>query len=373
MPKYRFQQLSDTNAAYTRELNEAAARVIASGRYLLGPETEAFEQELAALLHTGYAVGTANGLEAIRLIFRALIETGRLRPGDGVLVPANTFIASILPLTQLGLVPQPVDPDEATMSVSLSKMADATTSETKAALAVHLYGYPAYDTEGLRRLTDRGIMLVEDNAQAIGAEVWDETAGIWRRTGSLGIASATSFYPAKNIGALGDAGAAATSDRELADVIRELSNYGSSRKYHYEYRGYNSRMDELQAAFLRVKLPYTDAERQKRDIAAMTYAKGITNPQITLPPTDNRFRQAWHQYVIRSPRRDELQRYLAENGVETMIHYPVPPHLQPCYRGIFDGAYPVTERLAGEVLSLPIANTGESEASEIAEIINRFK
>lgn len=373
MQPISFQSLSDTNAPYSDRLKAAAERVIDSGRYLLGPETEAFEHEFAAMLGTTDAVGTANGLEAIRLIFRALMEMGRLRPGDGVLVPANTFIASILPLTQLGLTPQLVDPDPDTMSVSLSSMAAAATPETKAALTVHLYGYPTFDSAGLKSLADKGILLIEDNAQAIGAEVYDADARTWRPTGGIGLASATSFYPAKNIGALGDAGAVATSCPELAATVRSLANYGSSKKYHFDYLGYNSRIDELQAAFLRVKLPYAYAERDRREATAAIYSEMITNPLIELPPRRDDFRQAWHQFVVRCSRRDELQQFLDAAGVPTMIHYPVPPHRQPCYSGWNHQSLPAAESLARRVLSLPIANISEPDARRIAETINRFK
>ncbi len=369
---YPFQRLSDTNAYLSDQLMEAARRVVESGWYLLGRETEAFERELADFTGTHYAVGTANGLEAIRLIFRALIETGRLRPGDSVLVPSNTFIASVLPLTQLGLTVRLVDPDPDTMSVNLSSMVRAADTSVRAVVAVHLYGYPAYDPEGLAALHDNGILLVEDNAQAIGAEIFDPADNNWHRTGSLGVASAVSFYPAKNIGALGDAGAVTTSDTELADTIRQLSNYGGSMKYHYPLQGYNSRIDEIQAAFLRVKLPYALEEREHREATAKAYDESISNPAIILPPRHDGLRQAWHQYVVRCQERDRLASFLAENGVETMIHYPIPPHRQKCYQGTLTGDFPVADRLAKEVLSLPIANVSPEEAQEIASIINRF-
>lgn len=371
--RYNFQQLSESNRALNSELKRAAERVIDSGRYLLGEECREFEREFAEALGTEYAVGTANGLEAIRLIFRGLMELGELKEGDGVAVAANTFIASILPLSQLGLVPQLVEPDYETMSVSFSRLAASANAKTKAVLAVHLYGYPTFDNAGLKALRDKGLLIVEDNAQAIGAEVFDREQGIWRNCGSLGDASATSFYPAKNIGALGDAGAVATSRKELAEVVRELSNYGGSRKYHYDYQGYNSRLDELQAAMLRVKLPYAKAERNKRAAAARIYSDMISHPEIILPPENEDFRQAWHQYVVRTSRREELRKYLEDNGVETMIHYPIPPHKQRCYAGTFKDSYPVAEQLSEEVLSLPIANISEADAKDISLIINRFK
>lgn len=370
MKTYKFQDLADSNRSLMPQLEEASRRVIESGRYLHGPETEAFESEIAQHIGTDYAVSTSNGLSAIRLMFRALIETGQLRPGDGVLVPANTFIASILPLTELGLLVQPVDPDYGTMTVTASRMAECATPATRAALLVHLYGYPAWDAEGAEALRSKGILLLEDNAQAIGAAVG--TPEGLRPTGSLGIASAISFYPGKNIGALGDAGAVNTDDKKIAQLVEELANYGGSRRYYYDYLGYNNRIDEIQAAFLRVKLPHIGEERSRREAAAKEYLAAIRNPHVTLPPVPTNGLHGWHQFVVRTPRRDELQKYLADNGVQTLIHYPVPPHRQKCYQGLIEGEFPVADRLADEVLSLPIANITPADAREIAEIINRF-
>ncbi len=373
MKYFPFQQLSTTNERFAKELHEAACRVIDSGRYLLGEETHAFETELSQFIGSAHAVATANGLEAIRLIFAAYIEMGRLHPGDGVLVPANTFIASLLPLSQLGLRPLLVDPDARTMSVSLSKFASEITPDVKAVLAVHLYGLPSFTPEGLNYLRSKNIILVEDNAQAIGAEVFDPTTGKTIRTGNMGDAAAFSFYPAKNIGALGDGGAVTTSDSDLAKTIRQLSNYGGSRKYHYDMKGFNSRMDEIQAAFLRVKLPHTMEERERREAAAAAYDSSIEHRDIILPSRHPNLRQAWHQYVVRTPERDRLARFLTAQGVETMIHYPIPPHLQKCYVGQFPGSFPIAEKLATEILSLPIANINSQDAIEIAQIINSFK
>ncbi len=374
MKHYSFQNLADTNNSLVKQIKEAACRVIDSGWYLMGHETRAFETELADSLNIQYAVGTANGLEAIRLTFHALIELGRLAPGDTVLVPANTFIASILPLTQLGLRPRLIDPDPITMSVSYTRMADEAEADptVKGVLPVHLYGFPTFDREGFNRLKERGIVIVEDNAQAIGAEVVDSASGKWVFTGTLGDAAAISFYPAKNIGALGDAGAMVTADSTLADTVRQLSNYGGRVKYHYDYIGYNSRIDEIQAAMLRVKLPYIISERNRRAATAQIYSEAISNPLVSKPFNSPNVRHAWHQYVVRTPRRDNLRAWLEANGVETMIHYPVPPYRQQCYVNTLTGHFPVADRLSEEVLSLPIANTSPTDAEEIASIINKF-
>lgn len=371
MKQHKFQDLRESNSPYFPELTAAAERVITSGRYLFGPETEAFEAELAKAIGTDHAIGTSNGLDSIRLIFRALIETGRLKKGDRVMVPANTFIASVLPLTDLGLLPQLIDPEEETMAATASLMADRAEADTKAALLVHLYGYPASDEEGLRRLAEKGIIVVEDNAQAIGAAT--AAGGKAIPTGNAGIASAISFYPGKNIGALGDSGAVCTSDADLAATIRSLGNYGGSKRYYYDYLGYNNRIDELQAAFLRVKLPHIAEERDRRAAVADAYDAAIVNPIVRKAPRPKEGIHGWHQYVVRCARRDELQSFLAEHGVQTLIHYPVAPHQQNCYASAFNGPFPVAERLAAEVLSLPVANISAGEAREIAGIINSFR
>lgn len=365
--RFPFQELKTTNARYNRELKEAASRVIDSGWYVNGPETKAFERELSAYLGVNGSVSTGSGLDAIRMIFRGYMELGRLKEGDEVIVAANTFIATMLPLTEMGLKVVLAEPSEETFGLDLTRMEGMLTDKTRAVAVTHLYGTPSWDFAAAERLRAKGIILVEDNAQAIGASI----SG--RRTGSLGDASALSFYPAKNIGALGDSGAVSSSDDELLEVVRALHDYGGHRRYYYDYRGYNSRMDELQAAMLRIKLRDADAENERRLRAAETYDRHITNPQIFKPRVLSDRRQVWHQYVIRSARRDALADYLATQGVGTGIHYPVAPHQQECYRGEWTDMLPVTERLAAEVLSLPIANISEGDAREIAEIINNAK
>lgn len=362
-----FCDLAATNAPYAAELKEAAARVIDSGRYLHGPETAALEQELAALCGTRHAVATSNGLDSIRLILRALMELGRLRPGDEVIVPGNTFIASVLPVTELGLTAVMAEPDEATMNLDMDDALRRVTPRTKAVIPVHLYGTPCNDPGFYDEMRQRGIFLLEDNAQALGASVADG-----RPTGGLGDASIVSFYPTKNVGGLGDGGAVMTSDPVLAQTVRTLANYGSDRRYHNLYRGYNNRMDEIQAAMLRVKLRHIGRINSRRDEVARLYSAMITNPAIRTPMLAVGDRQVWHQYVVRSKRRDALAAHLEAHGIGTNIHYAVPPHMQPCYAGSIGGGLPVTERLASEVLSLPIADVSDDTARRVAAAANSF-
>lgn len=373
--KVEFQNLEITNSRFSKELKEAADRVIDSGRYLRGRATQDFEKSLAESCGAKYCVGTDNGLGALRLIFRALIELGRLKKGDKVIVPGNTFIASFLPLTELGLRPLPIDPNPETMCIDAGGIAPFLSDEEKAILAVHLYGTPCR-MKGLAELVkERGLLLIEDNAQAIGARA--EAPGIngSALTGNLGHAAAFSFYPAKNIGALGDAGAVTTDDKELADTIRALANYGESSRYHNEYCGYNSRIDEIQAAMLCVKLYYLKYETAARRRVAALYDRLIDNQAVVKPLIDNDMVQVWHQYVVRledSVARDRFRRHLEENGIETLIHYPVPAHLQPCYKGLAEYPLPVTEDLAGRVVSLPIANLDDDDTRYVASVINTF-
>lgn len=372
---YRFIDLAKASSpGLTDRMVAAAERVIRSGRFLHGPETERFEHEIAQLCETSHCVAVSNGLDAIRLIFRAYMELGRLKPGDEVIVPGNTFIASLLPLSDLGLTPLVVDPSERDFNLSLADAERALTPRTKAILTVHLYGTPSWDPEAARRLHDKGIIIVEDNAQAIGAVAPYPGLHATRTTGSLGDAAAISFYPTKNLGALGDAGAVVTSDDRLAHTIRVIANYGSDRRYHNIIRGYNNRIDEIQAAMMLEKLPELKDVAAARGKTALAYSRYISSPHVRTPEIFSDRLQVWHQYVVRSPHRDALKAYLADNGVETDIHYLVPPHLQPCYRDKLTLASPlsVTERFADEVLSLPIVNTTPDDAKEISEIINRF-
>ncbi len=374
--KYPFLDLGLVNAVYADRIKEAVCRVIDSGRYIGGEENSTFERKMSELTEADCIVGTSNGLDALRLSIMALIISGRLHRGDKVMVAANTYIASILAITDAGLTPQLVDPDDDSMLLTGDIVRQNITADTKAIMPVHLYGRVAWDESMGLIAQERNLIVIEDAAQSIGAKA--HVKGLFRssRAGALGHIGAFSFYPTKNIGALGDAGAIATHDPELADICRALANYGSDRRYHNFYRGYNCRLDPMQAAILSVKLDYCANETQERFARAVAYENTISNPLIRKPsisrmPTDS----VWHQYVIRCPRRDELQEFLARHGVQTDIHYAVPPHMQPCYSTLPHRPLPITEQIASEVLSLPItpACTSVKDASDIGRIINQFK
>lgn len=365
--KYPFLDLKRLNAPLARDEKEACARVIDSGRFLHGPETSAFEAEMSAIHGGRECVAVSNGLDALRLILKGWCLLRRLAPGDEVIVSANTYIASVLAITDAGLAPVLVEPDPVTMNLDPQQIEAALTRKTKAIMEVHLYGTPARHAEIAEIARRHGLLIVEDNAQSIGAA----EHGV--PTGAMGDAAAFSFYPTKNVGALGDAGAVLTADRELAAAVRALANYGSDRRYHNIYQGYNCRMDEMQAALLRVRLAHLEQDKLRRKRAALSYGRAIVNPLIIKPAIIPEMDQVWHQYVVRCPQRDLLRSYLEENGVQTDIHYAVPPHLQPCYADLPHGPLPFTEQLASEVLSLPIAHVSEQEAAAIADIINSFK
>lgn len=379
---YPFLDLAKVNEPYLEALTEAAARVIRSGRYVGGPEVDGFEKSLAGMLGVPCAVGVSNGLDALRLTLRALILLGRLDEGDGVIVPANTYIASVLAVSDAGLKPVLVDPDIATMNLSAEGMEKVLAPRVRAVMPVHLYGRVAW-SDAMRELVERNsLIVIEDCAQAIGAKALCDGLNTSRMAGALGHAGCLSFYPTKNTGALGDAGAVVTHDRELAAAVRALANYGADRRYHNIYKGFNCRMDPIQAAMLSVKLPYTLQENADRFARALAYSRTISNPGVITPMlSEGVIDNVWHQYVIRVPggRRDYLREQLLERGVETDIHYAVPPHRQPCYRDTLSPdndntitpAFPITETLASQVISLPIATgTTVADASEIAEIIN---
>ncbi|MDE6479584.1 MAG: DegT/DnrJ/EryC1/StrS family aminotransferase [Muribaculaceae bacterium] len=365
------------------ELEAAASKVIRSGCYLHGSETLAFEKELAAQSGAAYAIGVSNGLDALRLILRAYIELGLLKKGDVVMVAANTFIATVLPVTEFGLVPLFVEPDADTMNFSWSEALRILEENDKAgsklnircAMITHLYGTPCWDRQAAEEMRRRGIIIVEDNAQAIGAQAAEEGFNGVRATGNLADASAISFYPTKNVGALGDAGAVVTNDVALADTVKALANYGTDRRYHNVYAGYNCRLDEIQAAMLHVKLRHLHDEVMRRNQTASVYAEEIDNPVVTLPKIFPDMVQVWHQYVICVPPeiRDVMREYLDKNGVQTDIHYPVPPYLQPCYsEDYLPKEATVATRLAKSCISLPIANVSQEQAREVARIINDF-
>ena len=364
-----FLSLKDVTALYEAEINEAVARVVKSGWYLQGPENEEFEKNYSQFIGTKHTIGCANGLDALIWIFRAYIEMGVMKPGDEVIVPANTYIATILAITENGLVPVLVEPDINTLQIDDSLIEEAITPRTRAITIVHLYGRLAW-TEKIAHLCKKhNLKLIEDNAQAHGCQTPDG-----RVTGSLGDAAGHSFYPGKNLGALGDGGAVTTNDSELARVVRTLANYGSSRKYVFDYTGRNSRLDEIQAAVLNVKLRHlADANNARRAIAGR-YIKGIKNPLIAMPVTLPAEQNVFHLFPVLCERRDELQAYLQENGVQTIIHYPIPPHKQLCYKEWNGMSLPVTEAIHARELSLPIGPAISIEdADKVVEIINNFK
>lgn len=372
--KYPFLDLGTVNEPYADELIAAAERVIRSGRYIGGPEVEALESQLGEMLGAPSVVGVSNGLDALRLILRAYCETGVFKQGDEIIYPANTYIASVLAISDAGLVPVPVDVDVKTMNLDTSLLESAVTPRTRGIMAVHLYGRVAWDDKLVECASRHGLKIIEDCAQALGARTLSKGLYDSPHAGALGDAAGISFYPTKNVGALGDGGAVVTHDAELARTVRALANYGSETRYHNIYKGFNCRLDPLQAAFLQVKLPHLDRENADRFARALAYQRTISHPDIILPymsaeVTDN----VWHQYVIRvtGGKRDRLREKLAERGVGTDIHYAVPPHCQPCYADMTHGPLPVTEQLAGEILSLPIATgTSVADAAEIARIIN---
>lgn len=356
--------------AAAAELQEAAREVIESGRYLNGPQTAAFERELAAVAGTVGATGVSNGLDAMRLTLRAWIEMGMLHPSDEALVAANTYIASIMPIVEMGLRPVLVEPSPVTLGIDWHRALEAVTPRTRLLIAVHLYGTPSWDAAIAAEMKSRGILILEDNAQAIGAAV--KINDRWQPTGSLGDAAAFSFYPTKNIGALGDAGAVTSSDTELLATVRALANYGSDRRYHNIYQGYNCRLDEIQSAFLRRRLRHLEAITASRNATARLYDSAINNGLVTRPSILKNVRQVWHQYPVLCDRRDELRRHLADRGIGTDIHYAVPPHKQPCYRDVLPGSWPITERLADRLLSLPIAGISAPDAQRVADAVNAF-
>jgi dTDP-4-amino-4,6-dideoxygalactose transaminase len=349
----KFLDLKKINASFEPDLSKAVQRVIDSGWYLLGKEVEAFEQEYAQYIGVRHCIGVANGLDALRLILKAYKELGVMQDGDEVIVPANTYIASLLAITDNRLKPVLIEPDIETYNINPSLIEEKVTVRTRAIMLVHLYGRNAMCPEIEQLVNKYDLKLIEDNAQAQGCYYGD------KRSGSLGHAAGNSFYPGKNLGALGDGGAVTTDDEELASVVRALHNYGSSKKYVNDYQGLNSRLDEIQAAVLRVKLTRLDEDNQKRKDVADYYTQNIKHSDIILPNTDHE--HVWHLFVIRCKERDRLQSYLSEMGVQTLIHYPIPPHKQRAYADFNSLCFPVTEQIHQEVLSLPISPVSQKE------------
>jgi dTDP-4-amino-4,6-dideoxygalactose transaminase len=392
-----FLDLKSIHALHAEELKKAVAEVIDSGWYILGEKVRDFEARLAEYTGIRHVIGVSNGLDALTLILRAYLESGRLKEGDEVIVPANTYIASILSVTANRLKPVLVEPDIETYNLDLSLIEKHLTRRTKAVMVVHLYGRACWSEELERIAGKHGLLIIEDNAQAIGAK-WNG-----RRTGSLGDAAGFSFYPGKNLGALGDAGAVGTNDNVLAEIIRALRNYGSREKYINEYAGFNNRLDEIQAAMLSVRLKYLDAENRRRREIAQHYLEQITNTEVVLPVLDQGTRgpgdegtrgrgdqqnlvlrtpfsvvsdlsHVWHLFVIRVKERDALQKYLEKTGIQTLIHYPVPPHKQKAYPSFNSLILPVTEQIHREVLSLPISPVmSDSEVRQVVDAINSWK
>lgn len=380
-----FLNLHDVTVMHGEEIREAARRVIDSGWYLQGKENEAFERHYAEYIGTKFCIGCANGLDALIWIWRAYIELGVMQPGDEVILPANTYIATHLGITENGLVPVCVEPNPRTLEIDDSLIEAAITPRTKAICIVHLYGRNACTQKILDLCKKYNLKLIEDNAQAHGCRFNG------KRTGSLGDAAGHSFYPGKNLGALGDAGAVTTNDPELAAAIRALANYGSQRKYVFKYSGRNSRLDEIQAAILDVKLKYLDEDIAKRQEVAAYYYDHISNPLIELPERLENENNVYHLFPIlvknegvselrneRSSNRDRLHDYLADNGVGTVIHYPIAPHKQECYANeawnIPQLSLPITEMIADCELSLPISPCMTREQAEyVVKLINEFK
>lgn len=364
----KFLDLQQVNMLHQEAIEQRLLNVFRSGWYLMGTEVKTFETNLAQYIGAEHAIGVANGLDALRLIFRAYIELGIMKAGDEVIVPANTYIASILALSDNGLVPILVEPDPQTFNIDINKIEAAITPLTKGILIVHLQGRVVFSDQLKAIATKHNLKIVEDNAQAIGAS--------WKgvMTGNLGDAAGFSFYPGKNLGALGDAGAVTTNDTTLANTIRAIANYGSSQKYVNIYQGLNSRLDEIQAAVLDVKLAHIDTENNIRRTIAMRYNNEITNPKIELPkvPVDG-MEHVWHVYVIRTTERDALQAYLTEHDIQTIIHYPIPPHKQLAYKEMNDMSFSISELMHDTVLSIPISPVMTmEEVDTVIQILNKY-
>jgi len=364
----KFLDLQKINLSHQAEIEQRLLSTFRSGWYLLGNEVKTFEDNLAKYTGSKHAIGVANGLDALRLIIRAYVELGIVQKGDEIIVPSNTYIASILAISDNGLVPVLVEPSLDSYNIDIDRIEEKITVKTKAILIVHLYGRVIF-SEKLREIIQKHhLKIIEDNAQAIGAE-WN---GI--KTGNLGDAAGFSFYPGKNLGALGDGGGITTNDENLAKTIRALANYGSNQKYVNIYQGLNSRLDEIQAGVLDVKLRYIDIENNRRKEIAERYITEIKNPKIVLPdnPKD-RAEHVWHIFIVRTEEREVLQRYLTEKSIQTLIHYPIPPHKQEAYKDWNGLSFPLTEKIHNEVLSLPISPVmSDEEVSSVIQMINEF-
>jgi dTDP-4-amino-4,6-dideoxygalactose transaminase len=363
----KFLDLQKINTQYTKELKKAANRVICSGWYLMGKELESFEKNFADFCGVQHCLGVANGLDALRLIFKAYIELGVMKKGDEVIVPGNTYIASVLAISDNDLIPVFVEPNKNTYNLDSALIEHAVTSKTRAILTVHLYGQISVDQQMLDICAKHKLKLVEDGAQSHGSK-WNNKV-----SGSLGDAAGHSFYPGKNLGALGDAGAVTTNDATLAKTIDALRNYGSHKKYENIYQGLNSRLDEIQAAFLNVKLKFIQRDIEGRRRIANYYLEHIKNLAIILPEILNENGHVWHLFVIRIKNREKLQSYLNEKDIQTLIHYPIPPFKQKAYLAFNDLNFPITEKIHEEVLSLPISGVmSNEEVKKIVKALNNY-
>ena len=363
----KFLDLKEVNYQYSDEISNAVYRVIKSGWYLAGEENKKFEENYSEFIGTKYTLGVANGLDALRLILRAYIELGEMKEGDEIIVPANTYIASVLAITDNNLIPVFVEPNENNFLIDDSRIEEKITSKTKAIMIVHLYGACSY-THKIADISSRyNLKLIEDNAQAHGC-IFEN-----KLTGSLGDAAGHSFYPGKNLGALGDAGAITTDNSELYKVVKALANYGSTQKYVSNYKGLNSRLDEIQAAVLNVKLKYLNIDTESRRKAAKFYYDNLKNNRVHLPIIENWSSNVFHLFPIFTENRNELQTYLTVNNVQTLIHYPIPPHKQICYNEYFHISLPITERIHNEELSLPISPViTDEELKTVVLLINNW-
>ena len=363
----KFLDLKKINAAYETDFQEKLKLVLENGWYILGNEVARFESNFANYCQAKYCIGVGNGFDALVLIFKGYIQLGKLQKGDEVIVPANTYIASILAILEADLVPVLVEPKLETYNLNTDLISEKITSKTKAILVVHLYGQLA-EMEKINAIAiQNNLLVIEDAAQAHGA------ISDFRKSGNLSNAAAFSFYPGKNLGALGDGGAVVTNDSELAKVIQSLRNYGSEAKYQNEFIGVNSRLDELQASFLNVKLPHLDAENNVRKAIAKRYLSEIKNDKISLPFWDLSDNHVFHLFVIRTENRAELQQYLLENGIQTVIHYPIPPHKQKAFKAWNHLSFPITEKIHNEVLSLPISPVlTKEEVDFVVSILTQY-
>ena len=364
IPYLSLQKITDRNSA---EIHKAVSEVIDTGWYLQGEANKRFEADYAQYIGTEYCIGTANGLDALSIILHAYKELGILADGDEVIVPSNTYIASILAITQNNLVPVLVEPDITTYQIDENLIEAKITDKTKAIMIVHLYGRCAYTEKIMALCKKYGLKLIEDNAQAHGC-VYNG-----KRTGSLGDAAGHSFYPGKNLGALGDGGCVTTNDSALAETVRSIANYGSAKKYVFKYKGQNSRLDEIHAAVLDVKLKYLDKDNEIRKQIAEQYVSKIKNDKIILPQLSDRDSNVFHIFPVRTKNRDSLQNYLHEKGIGTLIHYPIPPHKQECYKEWNNLSFPISEKIHEQELSLPLNPALlQNEIDYIIEALNEW-